>query len=64
MPDKDLKPFLNAAANLIADPKDWLYIACALHEDTVIWSNDNDFGSQKRIRILKTKELVSIVGSL
>jgi predicted nucleic acid-binding protein len=64
VPDKDLKPFLNAAANLIADPKDWLYIACALHEDTVIWSNDNDFGSQKRIRILKTKELVSIVGSL
>ena len=64
VPDKDLKPFLNAAANLIADPKDWLYLACALYEDAVIWSNDNDFGPQKRVRVLKTKELMSIVGSL
>ncbi len=64
VPDKDLKPFLHAAASLIADQKDWLYLACALNEDTVIWSNDNDFGPQKRIRVLKTKELMSIVGSL
>lgn len=64
VPDKDLKPFLHPAASLIADSKDWLYLACALHEDTVIWSNDNDFGPQKRIRVLKTKELMSIVGSL
>ena len=64
VPDKDLKPFLHPAASLIADPKDWLYLACALHEDTVIWSNDNDFGPQRRIRVLKTKELMSIVGSL
>ena len=64
VPDKDLKPFLHPAASLIADPKDWLYLACALHEDTTIWSNDNDFGSQKRIRVFNTKELMSIVGSL
>ncbi len=64
VPDKDLKPFLHPAGSLIADPKDWLYLACALNEDTAIWSNDNDFGPQKRIRVLKTKELMSIVGSL
>ena len=64
VPDKDLKPFLHPAVSLIADPKDWLYLACALYGDTVIWSNDNDFGPQTRVRVLKTKELMSIVGSL
>ncbi len=64
IPDKDLKPFLSAAASLVDDPKDWLYIACALREDTVIWSHDPDFGTQRRITIITTKELMDIVGSL
>lgn len=64
VPDKDLKPFLSAAASLIKDPKDWLYLSCALHEDTIIWSNDNDFSAQKRVRIVSTKELITIAGSL
>lgn len=62
--DKDLKPFLPAAASLVADPKDWLYISCALLEDTVIWSHDADFNTQKRVRVISTNELISIVGSL
>jgi predicted nucleic acid-binding protein len=64
VPDKNLRPFLPAAASLIDDPKDWLYISCALREDTIIWSHDADFGTQKRIRIISTKELIGIVGSL
>ncbi len=64
IPDNVLKPFLPAAAGLVDDPKDWLYIACALHEDTVIWSHDQDFGAQRRITIITTKELMDIVGSL
>ncbi len=64
VPDSDLKPFLPGAAVLVADPKDWLYVACALRNNTVLWSNDNDFGFQRRFRVLKTKELASVVGSL
>ncbi len=64
VPDRDLKPFLPAAASLIKDPKDWLYLSCALQEDTIIWSNDNDFGQQKRVKIATTKELIALVGSL
>ena len=64
LPDKNLKPFLPAAASLVDDPKDWLYIACALYENTIIWSHDLDFSTQKRIRIISTKELIGIVGSL
>ncbi len=48
VPDKDLKPFLPAAASLVDDPKDWLYISCALYENTSIWSHDLDFSTQKK----------------
>ena len=64
VPDKNLKPFLPAAASLVDDPKDWLYLACALREDTVIWSNDNDFRMQNRVKVFDTKELISMAGSL
>jgi len=60
----ELKPFLPAAASLISDSKDWLYLACALKEDAVMWTNDKGFKAQARIRVLTTKEIISIVGSL
>lgn len=62
--DKDLKPFLPAAASLIRDSKDWLYLACALCEDTSLWSNDKGFKTQSRVNALTTKELSQIVGTL
>lgn len=64
VPDRSLKPFLPAAASLVKDPKDWLYFSCALYEDTLIWSNDNDFGGQKRVTVVTTKELITLVGLL
>lgn len=36
VPDKNLKIFLPAAASLVDDPKDWLYISCALYKNTII----------------------------
>lgn len=62
--DKDLSPFLPAAASLIKDSKDWLYLACALSEDTIIWTNDKDFKTQSRVKTLTTKELGQIIGTL
>lgn len=62
--DEDIKPFLPAAAALIADPKDWLYIACALLKDTIIWSNDGDFKTQTRVRVVTTSELIAEIGQL
>ncbi len=55
---------LPVAASIIGDPKDWLCISCALYENTIIWSHDLDLGTQKRIRIISTKELIDIIGSL
>ena len=62
--DSELKPFLPAAASLIKDPDDWLYLACALKEDTVIWSEDRGFKAQNRIKTLNTKEMVKEFGIL
>ncbi len=64
VPDKDIKPFLPAAASLIDDPKDWLYLACALSQDTLIWSNDAGLKAQNRVKTVTTKELSQMVGNL
>lgn len=64
VPDTDLTPFLPAAASLIADSKDWLYLSCALREDTAIWSNDGHFTPQRRVKVFTTKELLEMVGTL
>lgn len=62
--DSELKPFLPAAAHLIKDPDDWLYFACALKEDTIIWSEDKEFKKQNRIKVFTTKEMMKEFGML
>ena len=62
--DKSLKPYLPAAAVLIKDEKDWLYIACALKEDTILWSNDKGFKSQKRVMVFTASEMAESFGVL
>lgn len=64
VPDQELKPFLPAAASLIKDSKDWLYLACALKEDTVIWSNDKGFKKQNRVKTFSTAEMREETGTL
>ncbi|MDD5163225.1 MAG: PIN domain-containing protein [Candidatus ainarchaeum sp.] len=62
--DKELKPFLPAAASLSEDLKDWLYLACALKEDTIIWSEDKEFKKQNRVRVLTIQEMLKEFGGL
>ena len=62
--DDELKPYMPAAASLSNDPKDWLYLACALKEDTIIWSDDREFKKQARIETKTTQEMKEEVGLL
>ena len=57
IPDEELISFLPAAATLLTDSNDWLYLACALKEDTILWSQDKGFLEQKRIKVKNTKEM-------
>ena len=62
--DSELTPFLPASVFLINDSKDWLYLACALKEDTILWSNDKGFKKQKRIKTKTTTEMIKEFGIL
>ena len=64
VPDHELKPYMPAASYLSDDPKDWLYLACALKEDTIIWSNDKQFKKQNRVKIKTTTEMIKEFGIL
>jgi len=64
VPDAELKPYLPAAASLTKDEKDWLYFACALKENTIIWSNDKEFRKQHRIKAKTTAEMAIEIGTL
>lgn len=52
-----LRPYLTPASTLITDEKDWLYLACALKENTIIWSDDPDFKEQNRVIVKTLQEL-------
>ena len=64
IPDEELQPYLPAAKHLITDEKDLLYLACALNQNAVIWTNDKEYKKQTRITIKTTSELLKEVGEL
>lgn len=64
VPDAELKPYLIPASTLCKDENGWLYLACALKEDTALWSNDQALKNQYRVRVLTTAELLKQIGWL
>jgi predicted nucleic acid-binding protein len=64
IPNQELSAFLPAAKTLSKYPEDWIYLACALKQDTIIWSNDKEFKKQSRIKAKTTTELMQELGFL
>lgn len=64
IPDRKLEPFLPAAHSLIEDPNDWLYLAAALRENAVIWSEDKGMKMQSRVKVYTTKSMAREFGLL
>ena len=64
IPDDRLKPFVPAAAALVSDRNDWLYLAAALAENAELWSNDKGFKKQSRVKVWGTEELARELGYL
>jgi len=62
VPDEKLAPYLPAACKLVLDDQDWLYLACALHSNAALWSNDAQLKKQKRIAVNTTQELAKALG--
>jgi len=64
--DRDeLNPFIHEASDIMdkIDPKDTIFIACALACGGFIWSDDKHFSKQNRIKILKQKDIIDIINS-
>ena len=64
VPEEELNAFMPAARSLLNDLKDLHYLACALKEDTVLWSNDQGFKQQHRTKTLTTTEMKEALGTL
>ncbi len=64
VPDSELKPYLVPASTLCNDENDWLYLACALKKDTVLWSNDQKLQNQNRVPVITTAGLMQRIGWL
>lgn len=63
--DRELESFFPAAKSLCPlDPEDIRYFACALKEDTILWSQDRHFKQQRRIKVHTTAELLDQIGGL
>ncbi len=63
LPDEILKLYIREAKEIIEniDPDDIPFIAAALAIDADIWSDDQQFNQQKRIKTWTTKELYNIL---
>ncbi len=60
IPQKLILPFLKKAEAISPDPKDLVYIACAIATDSKIWSNDKKLKEeQEEIEVITTEKLVN-----
>lgn len=62
--DEELKPYILPVSTLGVEEKDWVYFACALKENSILWSQDAEFKKQKRIIVKNTKELLEEFGGI
>lgn len=59
IPSEGITLAMDEAKRLIShrDPEDAVFLAAALSLDAALWSDDRDFEVQKKIRVLKTKDV-------
>jgi predicted nucleic acid-binding protein len=54
-----ISPFIDVSKAKSPDPKDTIYIACALATNSKIWSNDRDLKEkQDLVEVITTSELI------
>jgi len=62
IPQNSITSFIGEAEKFSPDPKDTVYLACALAINSKIWSNDKKLKEdQEKIEVINTEELIQIV---
>ncbi|WP_423999186.1 PIN domain-containing protein [Haloarcula salina] len=61
VPADDFYPAIERAQGAIGDtdPDDVLYLACAIANDTAIWSDDSDFDDQNLVETYSTSDVIN-----
>jgi predicted nucleic acid-binding protein len=63
IPQNMITPFIEKVEKVSPDPKDTVYLACALAINSKIWSNDKKLKEgQEEIQVITTEELINEVG--
>ncbi len=63
IPQSVITPFIEKVEKFSPDPKDAIYLACALAIDSKIWSNDKKLKkAQENIEVITTDELIDKIG--
>ncbi|MDO8554098.1 MAG: PIN domain-containing protein [Candidatus Micrarchaeota archaeon] len=58
IPTSEFKQFIKEAETLISDKDDAVYLAVCLAKKMPLWTNDNHFSHQNKIKIFTTQELI------
>ncbi|MEK6938730.1 MAG: PIN domain-containing protein [Nanoarchaeota archaeon] len=61
LPSEEYQQYGNKASEISPDPKDKEYFAVALTFNCPIWSNDKVLKLQQEVKVLSTKEVLSLV---
>jgi predicted nucleic acid-binding protein len=59
IPSSEFRSHLQEAETEIADKDDAVYLAVCLAKKMPLWSNDNGFAQQKRVRVFTTQQLIA-----
>jgi len=59
IPENEFRNFKDKALKLVKHKEDAPFMALALSKNIPIWSDDKDFEIQNKIKIYKTKDLIS-----
>lgn len=62
IPVFEFKTFVKEAESLLEDNDDAAYLAICLAKEMPLWTNDNGFKKQDKVKIYTTQELIAIFG--
>jgi len=62
IPVSEFKAYIKEAEALLPDKDDAAYLAVCLAKRMPLWSNDNHFSHQNKVKVFTTQELIKYLG--
>ncbi|MCL5011713.1 MAG: PIN domain-containing protein [Candidatus Marsarchaeota archaeon] len=62
IPISEFQTFIKEAESLLEDKDDAAYLAICISKEMPLWTNDNGFKKQDRVKVYTTQELITMLG--